>query len=98
MIARKITRRLSQLRRDVVDRTGWTARQIRRELGSAIEPGGSATHVLIAPPGAGNIGDQAMVDEAVKAALPIAEQLDVYSVRPFRVGQDGPALIEPADA
>ena len=62
MIARKITRRLSQLRRDVVDRTGWTARQIRRELGSAIEPGGSATHVLIAPPGAGNIGDQAMVE------------------------------------
>ncbi|MCD2444336.1 SOS response-associated peptidase [Agromyces sp. SYSU K20354] len=44
------------------------------------------------------VGDQAMVDDAVKAALPIAEQLAVYSVRPFKVGQDGPALIEPADA
>ncbi|MCD5348394.1 SOS response-associated peptidase [Agromyces sp. S2-1-8] len=43
------------------------------------------------------VGDQAMVDDAVKAALPIAEQLDVYSVRPFKVGQDGPALIEPAE-
>ncbi len=39
-----------------------------------------------------------MVDEAVKAALPIAEQLDVYTVRPFKVGQDGPDLIEPAEA
>lgn len=37
-----------------------------------------------------------MVDEAVKAALPLAEQLEVYSVRPFKVGQDGPALIDPA--
>lgn len=43
------------------------------------------------------VGDQAMVDEAVRAALPLAEQLDVYSVRPFRVGQDGRALIVPAE-
>jgi hypothetical protein len=33
-----------------------------------------------------------------EGALPIAEQLEVYSVRPFKVGKDGPALIEPAEA
>jgi hypothetical protein len=38
-----------------------------------------------------------MVDEAVKAAVPLAEQLEVYAVRPFKVGQDGPALIDPVD-
>ncbi|QIG38554.1 hypothetical protein G5T42_02870 [Microbacterium sp. 4R-513] len=68
MNVRKITRRLSQLRRDVVDRTGWTARQVRRELAAAITPGGSETHVLIAPPGAGNIGDQAMVEAFLASA------------------------------
>jgi polysaccharide pyruvyl transferase WcaK-like protein len=68
MIVRKITRRLAQLRRDLVDRAGWTARQVRRVLGAAIVPGGSATHVLIAPPGAGNIGDQAMVEAFLASA------------------------------
>ncbi|MGW9167219.1 hypothetical protein [Agromyces sp. NPDC055658] len=44
------------------------------------------------------VGDHALVDEAVKAALRLAEQLDVYTVRPSRVGQDGPTLIDPVDA
>lgn len=42
------------------------------------------------------VGDQAMVDEAVKAALPLAEQLEIRTVRPFKVGEEGPGIIDPA--
>ena len=38
-------------------------------------------------------GDQALVDAAGQAALPIASKLEVYEVGPVR--GDGPALIEP---
>lgn len=41
-------------------------------------------------------GDQALVDAAVQAALPLASELEVYPVRPFKVGEDGPELIQPA--
>ncbi len=77
MKIRRITRRLSQLSRDVVDRTGLTARLVRRTLGATIRPGGADTHVLIAPPGAGNIGDQAMVE----AFLASADRLTVVVAR-----------------
>jgi polysaccharide pyruvyl transferase WcaK-like protein len=66
MNTRRIRRKLTQLARDFVDRTGWTERQVHRGLGS-LHPG-EATHVLIAPPGAGNIGDQAMVEAFIAAA------------------------------
>lgn len=39
-------------------------------------------------------GDQALVDEAVRAALPVAEDLEWYPV--CKVTGDSPALIQPA--
>ena len=42
-------------------------------------------------------GDQTMADAAVKAALPVAESLELYRVAPIRSSTvDGPQLIEPA--
>lgn len=38
-------------------------------------------------------GDQAMVDAAVQAALPVAERLESYPVAKIRTGDDGPQLI-----
>lgn len=69
-LMRRIRRKLTRIGRDVVDRTGWTERQVRNGL---VGPtAGDARHVLIAPPGAGNIGDQAMVEAFVAAAdLPV---------------------------
>lgn len=66
MNLRRIRRKLTQVARDLVDRTGWTERQISRAF-TGIAPG-TARHVLIAPPGAGNIGDQAMVEAFLAAA------------------------------
>lgn len=40
------------------------------------------------------VGDQALVDEAVRAALPVAEDLEWYPVG--KVTGDSPALIQPA--
>jgi putative SOS response-associated peptidase YedK len=42
------------------------------------------------------VGDQAMVDAAVKAALPVASELEAYEVGPVR--GDGPELIRPVTA
>lgn len=71
MNIRRVRRKLTQLGRDFVDRTGWTERQVRAGLAGV--HAGTARHVLIAPPGAGNIGDQAMVEAFVAAAdLPVA--------------------------
>lgn len=72
MNARRITRRLRGLQRDIVDRSGWTTYRLRRALGATIGAPGRERHVLIAPPGAGNIGDQAMVEAFLAAAdLPV---------------------------
>lgn len=68
MMMRRVTRRLRRLNRDLIDRTGWTAGQLRRILTAAAGAPGDEHHVLIAPPGAGNIGDQAMVEAFVSAA------------------------------
>jgi putative SOS response-associated peptidase YedK len=40
------------------------------------------------------VGDQAFVDAAVQAALPVAEELEFHEVRPLK--DDGPHLVEPA--
>ncbi|MWC00038.1 SOS response-associated peptidase [Agromyces seonyuensis] len=40
-------------------------------------------------------GDQAMVDAAVQAALPVAERLESYAVGKIRTNDDGPQLIAP---
>ena len=66
MNVRRIRRKATQVGRDLVDRTGWTERQVRTGIGR-ISPG-DARHVLVAPPGAGNIGDQAMVEAFLAAA------------------------------
>lgn len=66
MKLRRIRSRLTALSRGVVDRTGWTEAVVDRVLNS-VRPG-EARHILIAPPGAGNIGDQAMVEAFVSAA------------------------------
>jgi len=66
MNLRRIRRKLTQIARDIVDRTGWTERQVSGAL-AGVTPG-AARHVLIAPPGAGNIGDQAMVEAFLAAA------------------------------
>lgn len=68
MKLRRLPHRLRLLARDQVDRTGLTARELRRSLASAAGTPGERHHVLIAPPGAGNIGDQAMVEAFVAAA------------------------------
>lgn len=39
-------------------------------------------------------GDQALVDEAVRAGITEAEQLRIDQVRPFTAKEDGPQLIE----
>lgn len=39
------------------------------------------------------VGDQSLLDEAVRAALPVAETLEFYEVGPVK--NDGPQLIEP---
>lgn len=63
-----ITRRARRIRSDLIDASGWTASRFRRILTRAIVRDGPARHhVLIAPPGAGNIGDQAMVEAYVAA-------------------------------
>lgn len=81
---RRLARRLSRLQRDIVDRTGLTARLVRRTLASTITPGGTDTHVLIAPPGAGNIGDQAMVEAFLAAAdrmiVVVARNVDDFTL------------------
>ncbi len=41
------------------------------------------------------VGDQALVDEAVRAGVAEAETLRFDEVQPFKVGDDGPELIEP---
>ena len=66
MNIRRIRRKATRIGRDVVDGTGWTERQVRTRIGR-IAPG-DARHVLVAPPGAGNIGDQAMVEAFLAAA------------------------------
>lgn len=43
------------------------------------------------------VGDQAMADRAVEAALPVAESLEVYEVAPLG-RRDGPELIDPVTA
>lgn len=42
------------------------------------------------------VGDQALVDEAVRAGVAEAEQLRIDQVRPFGARDDGPELIRPA--
>jgi putative SOS response-associated peptidase YedK len=44
------------------------------------------------------VGDQAFVDEAVRAGVAEAEQLRIDQVRPFGAKANGPELIEPVDA
>ncbi|MFP3466522.1 SOS response-associated peptidase [Leifsonia sp. SIMBA_070] len=44
------------------------------------------------------VGDQALVDEAVRAGVAEASTLRFDQVRPFRTDDDGPQLIEPVDA
>ncbi|MEU1971723.1 polysaccharide pyruvyl transferase family protein [Microbacterium sp. NPDC019599] len=68
MKLRRLWRRLRRVPREVIDRTGWSARRFRRALVAAAPVPGASHHVLIAPPGAGNIGDQAMVEAFVAAA------------------------------
>ncbi|WP_325484795.1 polysaccharide pyruvyl transferase family protein [Microbacterium sp.] len=69
---RRLTRRFRSLRRDVVDWTGWTSRRFRSDFAASVGLPGNERHVLIAPPGAGNIGDQAMVEAFLAAAdLPV---------------------------
>lgn len=41
------------------------------------------------------VGDQALVDEAVRAGVSEAEQLCIDQVRPFGTKYDGPQLPEP---
>lgn len=62
----RIRRRWTRLRRELVDRTGITERRVAAAVDGV--RGGTARHVLIAPPGAGNIGDQAMVEAFLAAA------------------------------
>ncbi|HEX5858659.1 MAG TPA: hypothetical protein VFY91_11180, partial [Microbacterium sp.] len=72
MKLRSLTRRFRALRRDVVDGTGWTSRRFRADFAASAGRPGRERHVLIAPPGAGNIGDQAMVEAFLAAAdLPV---------------------------
>lgn len=66
MSLRGIRRKLTRIGREFADRTGGTERLISTAL-AAVTPG-EGHHVLIAPPGAGNIGDQAMVEAFLAAA------------------------------
>lgn len=66
MSIRRVRRKLTRLQRELVDRTGRTERAVTRGLAGIT--GGERHHVLIAPPGAGNIGDQAMVEAFLAAA------------------------------
>lgn len=68
MKLRRVTRRLRGKGRDLIDLTGWTASRFRKTLTASAGAPGDTHHVLIAPPGAGNIGDQAMVEAFVAAA------------------------------
>lgn len=68
MRIRSIPRRVRTKLRDVADRTGLPARRFARLLTASAGAPGAEHHVLIAPPGAGNIGDQAMVEAFVAAA------------------------------
>ena len=43
-------------------------------------------------------GDQALVDEAVRAGIAEAEQLRIDQVRPFSTKDEGPQLLEPVTA
>ncbi|KQR23438.1 polysaccharide pyruvyl transferase family protein [Microbacterium sp. Leaf151] len=61
-------RRLRRLSRRIIDRTGVPTRRFATALSSAAGAPGDGFHVLIAPPGAGNIGDQAMVEAFVASA------------------------------
>ncbi|PTT22013.1 hypothetical protein DBR36_02895 [Microbacterium sp. HMWF026] len=63
-----IRRRLRRLPRQVLDRSGLPTRRFAALLRSSAGRPGERGHVLIAPPGAGNIGDQAMVEAFVAAA------------------------------
>lgn len=63
-----IRRRLRRLPRQVLDRSGLPTRRFAALLRSSAGRPGERCHVLIAPPGAGNIGDQAMVEAFVAAA------------------------------
>ncbi|MFJ4038390.1 polysaccharide pyruvyl transferase family protein [Microbacterium sp. NPDC090007] len=59
---------MRRLRRQVLDRSGLPIRRFTALLRSSAGRPGHDGHVLIAPPGAGNIGDQAMVEAFVAAA------------------------------
>ncbi|MGC5224395.1 polysaccharide pyruvyl transferase family protein [Micromonospora sp. DT81.3] len=66
MIVRHVRLRYTLLTRGVFDHLGITEQRVASALEGVRR--GSARHVLIAPPGAGNIGDQAMVEAFVAAA------------------------------
>jgi putative SOS response-associated peptidase YedK len=44
------------------------------------------------------VGDQALVDEAVRAGVAEAQTLQFDQVAPFKTSDDGPQLIQPVDA
>lgn len=69
MNTRRLVTRLRGRARKTVDRTGVTARDFRRRLERAAAPRERTRHVLVAPPGAGNIGDQAMVEAYLTHAV-----------------------------
>ena len=66
MIVRYVRLRGTLLTRGFSDHLGITERRVASAL-EGVRPG-SARHVLIAPPGSGNIGDQAMVEAFLAAA------------------------------
>lgn len=66
MIVRHARLRWTLLNRALYDHLGVTERRVMSALSGV--RGGDDRHVLIAPPGAGNIGDQAMVEAFVAAA------------------------------
>lgn len=89
----RITRRIAQQARDVVDRTGWTARHERGLLSRTLAPHDGDAHVLVAPPGSGNIGDQAMVEAFVaNAEAPV--RIVMRSAQDFRLPDDLAARAE----
>ncbi|PVW03715.1 hypothetical protein DEA06_12685 [Microbacterium sp. Gd 4-13] len=68
MKLRRITQRVKKEARGLVDRVGHTRRRFGALVEASVGSPGSSHHVLVAPPGAGNIGDQAMVEAFVAAA------------------------------
>ena len=66
MIFRYVRLRWTLLTRGFSDHLGLTERRVATALEGVGR--GSARHVLIAPPGSGNIGDQAMVEAFLAAA------------------------------